>query len=159
MNLLRGKLANWLSGQHAFFYRLTGGLGPFDRNICILTTRDRKTGREFSKPLWYYERRGRLNIIASNGGSDQPPAWHLNLVADPEVQVEIGWSRKRYRARTLSDEEAETLWSEILKRNPLYGLYQRMTSRRIPIVQLAPGRRQARRTVRESGVERHSEER
>ncbi len=59
MTLLSGKLAEWLSEQHAFFYRLTGGLGPFDRNICILTTRGRKTGREISKPLWYYERRGR----------------------------------------------------------------------------------------------------
>jgi F420H(2)-dependent quinone reductase len=127
-------------------YRLTAGLGPFDRNICILTTRGRKTGREISKPLWYYERKGRLHVIASYGGSDRPPAWYLNLAADPEVQVEIGWSHRRYRARTLSDQEAKKLWPEILKRNRLYGCYQRMTTRNIPIVELAPERSQARST-------------
>jgi deazaflavin-dependent oxidoreductase (nitroreductase family) len=143
MDRLSDQLAGWLSAQHVFFYRLTAGLGPFDRHICILTTRGRKTGHEISKPLWYYEQHGRLHIIASHGGSDLPPAWYLNLVANPEVQVEIGWSRKRYRARALSDEEAKALWPEILKRNPLYAGYQKMTSRRIPIVELAPWRSQA----------------
>jgi hypothetical protein len=39
---LTGALANWVSAEHAFLYRLTGGLGPVDRNICIVTTRGRK---------------------------------------------------------------------------------------------------------------------
>jgi hypothetical protein len=84
----------------------------------------------------------------------KPPAWYLNLVANPEVQVEIGWSRKRYRARTLGDEKTKRLWPEILKGNPLYACYQWMTSRRIPIVELVPERSQARLTVREPSVER-----
>ena len=54
-NRLTDQLASCWSAQHVFLYRLTAGLGPFDRNICILTTRGRKTGREISKPLWYYE--------------------------------------------------------------------------------------------------------
>ncbi len=107
------ELANWLSAQHVLFYRLTAGLGPFERKICILTTCGRKTGREIPKPLWCYERDGRLHVIASYGGSDRPPARYLNLLANPEVQVEIGWSRKRYRARPLSEAEAKTLWPEI----------------------------------------------
>jgi deazaflavin-dependent oxidoreductase (nitroreductase family) len=135
---LTDQLAGWWSAQHIFFYRLTAGLGPFDRNICILTTRGCKSGREISKPLWYYEQNGRLHIIASHGGSDRPPAWYLNLIANPAVQVEIGWSRKPYRARTLGAEEAKALWPEVLKRNPLYAAYQKMTNRRIPIVELAP---------------------
>jgi hypothetical protein len=79
---LTGALANWVSAQHAFFYRLIGGLGPFDRNICILTTRGRKTGRQISKPLWYYKQRDRLHVIASHGGSDQTPG----LVSQPGRQ-------------------------------------------------------------------------
>lgn len=121
-----------------------------------MTTRGRKTGREVSKPLWYYKQHERLHIIASHGGSDQPPAWYLNLVANPEVQVEIGWSRKHYLARTLNESEAKALWPEILKRNPLYACYQLMTSRRIPIVELAPEGSQARPTAREGGVDRRA---
>jgi deazaflavin-dependent oxidoreductase (nitroreductase family) len=76
--------------------------------------------------------------VASYGGSDRPPAWYVNLTANPDVQVEVGWSRQRYRARTLDDTEAKPLWTEILKRNPAYADYQRRTDRKIPIVELTP---------------------
>ena len=131
-------LTNWWSAQHVFFYRLTGGFGPFDRSVCILTTRGRRSGREIAKPLWYYQQGDRLYVVASYGGSDRPPAWYVNLRANPDVQVEVAWTRKRYRARALGDTEARPLWSEILKRNPAYGDYQRRTDRRIPIVELSP---------------------
>lgn len=130
--------ARWGSEAHVFFYRLTGGAGPFDRNICILSTRGRKSGRTISRPLWYYERDGRIHLIASFGGSDRAPGWYLNLVANPSVELEVGGSRKRARARTLSDDEAEKLWPEILARNPIYGSYRKRTSRKIPIVELTP---------------------
>jgi deazaflavin-dependent oxidoreductase (nitroreductase family) len=131
-------LTSWWSCQHVFFYRLTGGFGPFDRSICILTTRGRKSDREIAKPLWYYQQGERLYIVASYGGSDQPPAWYVNLRANPAVQVEVGWSRKRYHARALGDTEARPLWDEILKRNPAYSDYQRRTDRKIPLVELSP---------------------
>jgi proline iminopeptidase len=62
----------------------------------------------------------------------------VNLRANPEVQVEVAFSRKRYRARALGDTEARPLWNEILKRNSAYGDYQRRTDRKIPIVELSP---------------------
>ena len=130
--------ARWGSEAHVFFYRLTGGAGPFDRNICILTTRGRKSGRQISRPLWYYERDGRVHVIASFGGSDIAPAWYKNLAANPAVEIEVGGPRKPAHARTLSDEEAEKLWPEILKRNPLYANYRQRTARKIPIVEITP---------------------
>ena len=117
---------------------VTGGFGPFDRSICILTTRGRRSGRDKAKPLCYYEQGDRLYVVASYGGSDPPPAWYVNLRANPEVQVEVAFSRKRYRARALGDTEARPLWNEILKRNSAYGDYQRRTDRKIPIVELSP---------------------
>ena len=126
------------SEAHIFFYRLTGGAGPFDRNICILSTRGRKTGRTISRPLWFYEREGRYHLIASFGGSDTAPGWYKNLAANPEVKIEVGRARKPARARTLSDEEAEKIWPDILARNPLYATYRKRTSRKIPIVEVAP---------------------
>jgi len=121
-----------------FFLSFDGGFGPFDRSICILTTHGRKSGRDIAKPLWYYEQGDRLYVVASYGGSDRPPAWYVNLRANPDVQVEVALSRKRYRARALGDTEARPLWNEILKRNPAYGDYQRRTDRKIPIVELSP---------------------
>ena len=135
---LTGCLTNWWSAQHVFFYCLTGGFGPFDRSICILTTRGRRSGRDIGKPLWYYEQGDQLYVVASYGGSDQPPAWYVNLRANPDVQVEVALSRKRYRARALGDTEARPVWNEILKRNPAYGDYQKRTDRKIPIVELSP---------------------
>lgn len=131
-------LTNWWSAQHVFFYRLTGGFGPFDQSVCILNTRGRRSGRDLAKPLWYYAQGERLYIVASYAGSDRPPAWYVNLSANPDVQVEVGRSRKPYRARTLGDKEAQPLWNEILKRNPAYGDYQRRTDRKIPVVELSP---------------------
>ena len=54
----------------------------------------------------YLERDGKLYVVASFGGSDRPPDWYLNLVANPEVTVERRWARGAYRARTLAPEGA-----------------------------------------------------
>ena len=128
----------FVSGSHVAFYRLCGGMSPLNRNTLILTTRGRKTGRQIAKPILYVEYDGRLYLAASYGGSDSPPAWYLNLVANPEVRVERGWSRKTCRARTLSDEEALSVWPKLLAMYPPYADYQKKTSRLIPIVELTP---------------------
>jgi len=128
----------FFSASHVFFYRLCGGMSPLNRNTLILTTRGRKTGRRIAKPLLYVEHGGRLYLVASYGGSDSPPGWYRNLVANPEVSVEIGWSRKACRARTLSTEEALSVWPKLLAIFPVYADYQRKTERLIPIVELSP---------------------
>ena len=132
------RFVRFLSAAHVALYRLCGGVFPFNRNTLILTTRGRKTGRRIAKPLLYVEHDGRLYLVASYGGSDSPPAWHLNLVANPEASVELGWSRKACRARTLSTEEALAVWPKLLAIYPAYADYQKKTSRIIPIVELAP---------------------
>jgi deazaflavin-dependent oxidoreductase (nitroreductase family) len=102
---------------------------------CRRESPDLSAFRVFSR---HNERRGRIHLIASFGGSDTAPGWYKNLVANPSVEIEVGRSRKPARARTLSDEEAEKLWPEILVRNPLHATYRKRTSRKIPIVEIAP---------------------
>ncbi len=131
-------LIRFVSRMHVGLYRLSGGIGPPNRNTLILTTRGRKSGREFCKPLLYVEDHGRLFIVASYGGSDSPPAWYLNLQKNPDVKAEVGRLRRTYRARTLSAQEAKPIWSRLLKIYPTYADYQKKTSREIPIVELAP---------------------
>jgi deazaflavin-dependent oxidoreductase (nitroreductase family) len=126
----------WFSSIDVALYRLFGGLSPLDWNKLILTTRGRKTGRDISTPLMFQEQGGKLYVVASFGGSDAPPAWYLNLVSDPEVRVERGWSRVACRARTLSPAEKQAVWPKLVGMFPAYADYQRRTTRDIPVVEL-----------------------
>lgn len=128
--------ARWFSSLDVAYYRLLGDLSPLNWNKLVLTTRGRKTGREFPTPLLYLERDGRLYVVASFGGSDTPPAWYLNLVAHPEVDVERGWARAPYRARPLPPEEKRAVWPSLVGLYPAYADYQRRTTREIPVVEL-----------------------
>jgi len=127
-----------LGAFHAWLYRAMGGGGPFNKNTLVLTTRGRKTGREVSTPLLYVSDRDRLYVVASFGGSDVPPTWYQNLTANPAVTVEVGSSRRRYRARTLTTEEAAPIWPRLLEIWPAYATYQTRTTRVIPVVELSP---------------------
>ena len=135
---IQAGFVRFMSQAHAATYRLWGGWGPLNRNTLILTTRGRKTGREISKPLLYFEDQGRVYLVASYGGNDSPPQWYLNLSKNPQVKAEIGRSAKTYRARTLSPEEAKPIWPRLLEVYPTYAEYQKKTTRVIPIVELDP---------------------
>ena len=128
----------FVSAMHVATYRLFGGMGPLNRNTLILTTRGRKSGRAIDKPLLYYQEDGKAYLVASYGGSDTPPAWYLNLTANPEVEAQIGSARRKYRARTLSAEEKRAVWPKLLAIYPSYADYQKKTTREIPLVELAP---------------------
>ncbi len=138
INPIQAGLIQFLSQFHVAAYRLSGGWGPLNRNTLILTTRGRKSGREISKPLLYFEDQGRIYLVASYGGSDSPPAWYLNLVKNPAVKAEVGRSVRNCRARTLSAQEAKPIWPRLLAIYPAYAGYQKKTTRQIPIVELAP---------------------
>lgn len=131
-------LVRGASRLHAGLYRLLGGAGFMNRNTLILTTRGRKTGRESSVPLLYVEDGGRFYIVGSFGGSDTPPGWYRNLVANPEVGVEVAATRGRYRSRTLGQDEAKPIWPKLLAMYPAYAGYQKKTTRVIPVIELVP---------------------
>ena len=97
-----------------------------------------QVGTRDDKPLLYYQEDGKAYLVASYGGSDTPPAWYLNLTANPEVEAQIGSARRKYRARTLSAEEKRAVWPKLLAIYPSYADYQKKTAREIPLVELAP---------------------
>jgi deazaflavin-dependent oxidoreductase (nitroreductase family) len=123
---------------HAHLYTLLRGRGFLNRSTLVLTTTGRKSGRETAIPLLYVREADRLYIVASFGGSDRPPHWYLNLRAHPDVQAEVEGKSGRYRARTLSEDEAAPIWPRLLAMYPAYASYQKRTERRIPVVELAP---------------------
>jgi deazaflavin-dependent oxidoreductase (nitroreductase family) len=77
-------------------------------------------------------------IVASDGGAPKHPAWYLNLVENPEVELQVGSEKLAARARTATVEERLRLWQVMKKVFPQYDRYQAKTGREIPLVILEP---------------------
>ena len=78
-------------------------------------------------------------IVASKGGEDTHPAWYLNLVDQPRVQVALGGAPAApYDARVATPEERAEMWPTITSTYKGYAGYQRKTDREIPLVVLTP---------------------
>jgi deazaflavin-dependent oxidoreductase (nitroreductase family) len=102
----------------------------------ILTTTGRRSGEERSTPLIYQRHGDDYLVVASKGGSPQPPAWYLNLQANPEVRVQVKGDRFAARARTARPDEKPELWQTMTAAWPAYDEYQTKTDREIPVVVL-----------------------
>jgi deazaflavin-dependent oxidoreductase (nitroreductase family) len=126
---------------HSFVYRATNGRvggriagGP----ILLLTTIGRKSGKEHTVPLLYVKDGGDMVVVGSNGGTATPPAWWLNLTAQPEATVEVGARKVRVRAEEAGPEEKARLWPKLVAVYGGYEDYRRRTDREIPVLVLHP---------------------
>lgn len=140
---------------HVYVYERTDGrIGKHSNRVpaLLLTTTGRRTGQARMVGLTYCRDRGDLIVVASNGGSDRPPAWLLNLEADARVTVRVGRWVTEATARVAGPDEREHLWPLVNRRNrglaPLlhpgtrgrYDVYQRHATRTIPVVVISPDR-------------------
>jgi deazaflavin-dependent oxidoreductase (nitroreductase family) len=123
---------------HLALFRLFRGAGFLGADTLVLTTRGRRSGRARSTPLYYVERDGAYFVAAGFAGSDQPPFWFTNLVADPTVTVQIGARCIPCSARVLLETEARSIWSALVALYPPFARYQARTRRQIPVIQLQP---------------------
>jgi deazaflavin-dependent oxidoreductase (nitroreductase family) len=106
------------------------------RNLLLLTTTGRKSGRAHTTPMVYTADGDRLLVYASKGGAPKHPDWYLNLVADPHVVVEAGGDRYDAIATPLAGEERDREFSLQAERVPAFAEYQAQTERVIPVVAL-----------------------
>jgi deazaflavin-dependent oxidoreductase (nitroreductase family) len=97
-----------------------------------------KTGKRRTSALVYLEDGRNLVLIASKGGYPRNPAWFHNLLANPEVAVQIGAERRRVRARVATPGERQRLWPQAVVAWSGYRAYQARTGREIPLVILEP---------------------
>jgi deazaflavin-dependent oxidoreductase (nitroreductase family) len=127
--------------QHVRRYVETNGQEGHDwqgTTTLILTTKGRRSGEPRSTPLIYQRHGDDYLVVASKGGADEPPAWYLNLEADPDVEVQVLGERFHARARTAGAAEKPELWQIMLGAWPAYAEYQQKTTREIPVVVLEP---------------------
>ncbi len=104
--------------------------------MLLLSTRGRRTGLVRTMPLAYLpdpEHSDCFVIVASNGGSERPPAWWLNLQANELATVQVGRESFWSRAELAPDERRPALWEALRRRIPPYRVYERI-EREIPIV-------------------------
>jgi len=133
---------NRLMDGHAFIYRATNGLVghrfPGAPSTLLLDHVGAKSGKERTTPLTYVRDGANVAVIASKGGHPRHPAWYHNLLAHPDVTVQIGARRQPVHARVAAGEERARLWRKAVDAWSAYDDYQKRTPREIPVVVLEP---------------------
>ena len=128
--------------EHVRSYRETGGEVGHDwkrgTSILLLTTKGRKSGEQRTTPLIYGTSGDDYVVVASKGGSAEPPGWYANLQADPDVEVQVLDEVFPARARTATAEEKPELWRIMTATGTPYDDFQAKADREIPVVVLEP---------------------
>ena len=112
--------------------------GPFEgAPLLLLHHKGAKTGQERVSPVAYQDLGGgRVAVFASKGGAPDNPAWYHNVVANPDVTIEIGTETVPAKARIPDDAERAPIWEKQKQLMPGFAEYEQKTSREIPVVLL-----------------------
>lgn len=106
--------------------------------ILLLHTRGARTGLPRTNPLAYLPDGERFVVIASKGGAPSNPDWFHNLVAHPDVSVEVGTRTVPVRAVVITGAERDELYGRQAARLPAFAEYERRAKRTIPVIALEP---------------------
>jgi deazaflavin-dependent oxidoreductase (nitroreductase family) len=132
---------------HRRLYRLTGGrMGlwrpkPGGWGALRITTIGRRTGREHSVMVGYFEDGPNLVTMAMNGWGDAEPQWWLNLQAHPDVRIELKDGPPRMvTAHAARGDERERLWARWCEIDKNLEAYAARRSMETAVVVLEPQR-------------------
>jgi deazaflavin-dependent oxidoreductase (nitroreductase family) len=123
---------------HAAAYRLLGGR-LVGKNILLLTTTGRRTGKRRTTPLFYARDGTDFIVIASNGGEDAYPGWWYNIRKNPTaVEMQVGRDGLRCHAAEVTAQETAALWAKLTAVFAGYEGYRRRTRRELTMFRLRP---------------------
>ena len=136
MTEVKDSASPWVAKHTQEYVESDGKKGHEWRGVhtLVLTTTGRRTGDKRRNALIYGTDGDDYLVVASKGGHKNHPLWYLNLVADPNVQVQVLGERFKAKARAASPEEKKRLWPKMTKIWPDYEKYQARTDRDIPVV-------------------------
>lgn len=129
---------------HQMIYEGTGGLighRILGLPTLLLHTTGRKSGKARTIALVYARDGDRYLVVPSKGGADEPPAWLLNLEAQPQVEIQIARDRRPATATVIGHDDPDfaRVWKLADEHNRgRYSTYQGLTERKIPVVALTP---------------------
>ena len=104
--------------------------------MVLLTHKGAKSGKSYTTPLVYSKDGSRIVIVASKAGAPNNPAWYHNLIAHPDVTVEIGTEQFKAKAVVTKGEERERLFNAQAGQMPMFNEYRDKTTRQIPVIAL-----------------------
>jgi deazaflavin-dependent oxidoreductase (nitroreductase family) len=114
---------------------LSGGFAAVP--MLLLTTTGAKTGRPHTIPIVYGRDGDRWFVIASKGGARTNPAWYHNVVAHPDVTVELPGETFAGRAEVADPATRDRLYAQQSAVMPQFTEYQQKTDRVIPVIVLS----------------------
>lgn len=120
-------------------FRQNGGVvgPPFEgAPMVLVTTTGAKSGKRRTTPLVYLPDGERVVVFASKAGAPTNPAWYHNLIANPDVTIEVGTEEYRATAVEVEGTEREELYRRQAEKFPSFAEYEKKTERVIPVIAL-----------------------
>ena len=115
--------------------RVGGRLDGID--LVLVTHTGARTGRALTTPLGHVVDGDDLVVVAANRGSATHPSWYHNMVANPDVTVEVGSATYQAQAIVATGDERARLWDRIAALKPFLLDFQDTAGpREIPLVVL-----------------------
>jgi len=118
--------------------QLTLSLGDFslkDANMLLLNTTGARTGKQRTAPMGYWTEGTDTYVMGIDAGAPKHPQWYWNLLANPDVTVELGAETRRARAVVIEGTERDRLIEKFIEQDPRLRLLRTM-SRLVPVVRL-----------------------
>jgi deazaflavin-dependent oxidoreductase (nitroreductase family) len=111
--------------------------GRFEgRTLLLLHTIGAKSKEPRINPVAYIKDGDHLAIIASKGGAPNNPDWYYNILANPQVTVEVGTEKFQVKATVAEEPERTRLYDKMVDVMPGFAEYREKTSRVIPVIAL-----------------------
>jgi deazaflavin-dependent oxidoreductase (nitroreductase family) len=111
--------------------------GPFQgAPVLLLHTTGAKSGAERVNPTMYLELDGHRYVFATKAGADTNPDWFHNLIAHPQIMVEVGTETYPATAVHVTGAERDRIYAEQASRYKGFAEYAQKTTRVIPVVEI-----------------------
>ncbi len=106
--------------------------------LLLLHTTGAKSGQPRVNPVAYVNDGERYVVVASKAGAPTNPDWYYNIVANPDVTVEVGTDQFTAKATVAEEPERSQLYEKMVAKNPGFDEYRQKTTRTIPVIVLTP---------------------
>ena len=106
--------------------------------VLLLQTTGRRSGRTRTTPVQYLAEGDSFVVVASNAGAARPPAWYLNLRANPHARIRVGARNIDVRAQEAAGQERVALWRRLTAVNRYLERAASKARRDLPLLALVP---------------------
>jgi deazaflavin-dependent oxidoreductase (nitroreductase family) len=111
--------------------------GPFEgAPMVLMTTVGAKSGQTRVNPAMYRTDGDRMYVFASKAGAPTNPDWYYNMVANPEMSIEVGSDSYDVTATEIKGAERDRIYADQAKEYPGFAEYEAKTDRVIPVIAL-----------------------